>query len=870
MAKVADLHVFMVVSRFALLTILFLLIAPKAISQDVLNEQLTLKLNNITLKEALDAIANETNISFSYSTRSIPVDQKVSVDATNLKLSEVLDQLFLGLRIEYVWLENKMILRKSKNNPILHEKYTISGYVLDLNDGETLIGATVLVEELGIGTIVNPYGFYSITLPSGNYTLNYSYIGYESQSKPITLQGNMNIDVNLEFSSSLLQEVVVTISDSVQTVDNVHANVTQLSNSTILQKPSVLGEPDVIKSLDILPGIQLFNDGSTFFNVRGGNRDQNQILVDEAPIYNPAHLLGLFSSFTPEAIKDIKIYKGNAGADFGGRISSVMDIHTKDGNLKKFHMNGRLGLVTTQLSLEGPIAKDRSSFFLSGRRSYIDAFLSNEDFDKFYFFDITGKVNLKLNDNNRLFLSVFSSNDEYIDNEGLAWSNIAGTIRWNHTFNDRLFANTTFYSSKYEYKLISAPGQVWSNHIANASLKTDFTFYRNPQSTHKFGFKLSGHNFNPGNLTGNDGAPFVPKRNATEFSLYYSNERLLSPKWLFTYGIRLSTWTNFGRTIEYTIDEDYQVTDTTTYENRNSYNDYINLEPRIKLTHIVNDKNFLTLNYARSAQYINLISNSISPFNNLEVWLPASINIKPQTADQISFGWTHKRKKWQLNLETYYKAMQNQIDYANQAELLLNPHFEAEIRSGKGTAYGLEAVLSKQTGKLTGSVAYVLSRSTREIEGINDGKPFAALSDRPVQFSINAAFEKSERSNFSGTLMILSGSPVTTPTSFYQYAGRTVPIYAEKNNDRLPAYHRLDLGWSYRLNKVVRKYNHFLTVSFFNFYGQKNSVLRSFNKVVLEDDTIVVPTEINNPEELKATHRFVYQVVPSISYSFKL
>lgn len=854
----------------ALVTILLLLMAPDAVSQNILDKRITLNLNKVTLEEAFDIIADEAGISFSYSTRSIPIDQKVSINISEEKLSEVLDQLFLGLRIEYVWLENKMILRKSKSDSFENPKYTISGFITDQNDGESLIGATILAEELGVGTIANEYGFYSITLPTGNYTLKYTYIGYERQSHPISLRGNVNLDVNLAFVASLLQEAIVTINDSVRTVDNVHSNGTQLSNSTILQKPSVLGEPDVIKSLDILPGIQLFNDGSTFFNVRGGNRDQNQLLVDEAPIYNPAHLLGLFSSFTPEAIKDIKIYKGNAGADFGGRISSVMDIHTKEGNLKEFQMNGRVGLVTTQLSIEGPIAKDRSSFFLSGRRSYLDAFLRNEDFEQFYFADITGKINLKIDDNNRVFFSVFSSNDKYINNEGLAWENIAGTIRWNHTFNDRLFANTTFYSSRYEYKLITAPGQIWSNRIANASLKTDFTFYRKPQSTQKFGFRISGHNFNPGNQEGNESAPFVPKRNATEISLYFSNERQLSSRWLFTYGLRLSTWTNFGRTIEYTINEEYQVTDTTTYEDRSSYNEYSNLEPRLKLTHILDNHNFLNINYSRSAQYINLISNSISPFNNLEVWLPASVNIKPQTADQISLGWMHNKENWQLSVEGYFKAMQNQIDYANQAELLLNPHFEAEIRSGEGRAYGLEAILTRKTGKLIGSLSYVMAKSTRKIDGINNGNLYAALSDRPIQFSINAVFRKSTRSDFSGTLMILSGSPVTTPTSFFQYAGRTVPIYAEKNNDRLPTYHRLDLGWSHRLNKAEHKFNHFLTLSVFNFYGQKNSVLRSFNKIVLEDNTIVVPAEINNPEALKATHRYVYQAVPSISYSFKL
>lgn len=839
--------------------------------EDVLDRRINIQLKDISLTEALNEVSELGDISFSYSSRIIPRDHKVTIEATNVQLREVLDHLFRDLQVEYVWLEGKVIIRKSrKESKPLNETYTISGYIVDQGDGETLIGATVMAEQLDAGTIANTYGFYSLTLPAGAYSLKYSYLGYESQVQEVSLQSNQNMDIDLKASTSLLQEVVVTVSDSIQAVDLAHSNITQISNISVLQKPSILGEPDVIKSLDTQPGIQLFNDGSTFFNVRGGNRDQNQILVDEAPIYNPAHLLGLFSSLTPESIKDIKIYKGNAGADFGGRISSVMDIHTKDGNLKEFHMNGRIGLITAQLSLEGPIVKEQSSFFISGRRSYIDAFLSSEDIDEFYFSDLTGKINLKINDNNRLFLSAFSSNDEYINEEGLAWKNIAGTIRWNHTFNDRLFSNTTLYSSKYEYKLITSPTQTWENHIANISLKTDFTFFKKPESTHKFGFKLSGHNFNPGNIENDENAPFVPKRNATELSLYYSNERQLSPTWLLTYGMRLSTWTNYGKTIEYTIDEDYQVTDTTTYEDRSSYNDYANLEPRIKLTYILDKRNFLNINYARSAQYINLISNSISPFNNLEVWLPASTNIKPQTADQISLGWTHRQSKWQLSTEIYYKSMQNQIDYANQAELLLNPHFEAEIRTGEGEAYGFETALTKKSGKLTGSVAFALARSTRTIEGINNGKSYAALSDRPAQFSINTVLTKNERTNFSGSLIISSGSPVTTPTSFYQYAGRTVPIYAEKNNDRLPTYHRLDLGWSHRLNKLERKFNHFISISIFNFYGQKNSVLRGFNKIILEDGEIVVPTEINNPEELTSTHRFVYQVVPSISYSFNL
>ncbi len=839
---------------------------------DVFDKKVNLNLKKTPLSDVLDQIAEQVGISFSYSTRNIPINDKVTLRIEEKTLRETLDEVFLGMKIEYLWIEGKMILRKAKKTADEDRSFTISGYLRDQSDGESLIGATVLVEELGAGTIANAYGFYSLSLPAGRYTIKYSYIGYEEMVENVSLNTDINLNLDLNTSTAFLQEIIITPSDSAQLVDNIHSNVTLLDNATILQKPSALGEPDVIKSLDVLPGIQLFRDGSTFFNVRGGGRDQNQMLVDEAPIYNPAHLLGLFSSFMPEAIKDIKLYKGNAPADFGGRISSVMDIRTRDGNLKNFGMTGRLGLISTRLAIEGPIKKDASSFFLSGRRSHIKTLLASEDLDEFVFSDLTGKVNLKINDKNRLFLSVFSSNDEYLQDEGLTWQNIAGTIRWNHVFNDRLFSNTTFYSSRYDYKMISSPVVTWENHIANASLKTDFTFYKNPSSTLKFGFKLSGHNFNPGNLEGapENGAPFVPKRNASEFSLYYSNEKQFSEKWLLTYGFRLSSWTNFGRTIEYQIDNNYQVVDTTTYETRDSYNDYSNLEPRLKLTHILDDRNFINFNYARSAQYLNLISNSISPFNNLEVWLPASINIQPQLADQVSVGWTHDREQWQLTVEGYYKAMQNQLDYANQAQLLLNPQFEAELRSGNGNAYGLETMFTKKTGKFTGTLTYVYSRSTRKINGINNDRRYPAVSDRPHQLAVNAILKKSPRTNFSGTLLVSSGAPITTPTSFYQFSGRTVPIYAEKNNNRLPTYHRLDLGWQHRLNRTEQKFNHYLTVSIFNFYSQRNSILRSFNKIVLENGDFRVPTTINNAKRLTPTHRFVYQAVPAISYSFKL
>ncbi len=840
-----------------------------------MQQRISVNFQDNPLSDVLDEISRIGDISFSYSSRHIPVNEKVTLSFEDETLEVILDSLFMSFGIEYDLIEGKVILTRSKTED-KPKTYTISGYLKDEADGETLLGATVLIRGTSQGVITNAYGFYAITLPEGVYDLQYSFVGYEDVNLKTDLRHNLVQNVNLSVDASLLEEIIVTPGDSAIIVENMHSNAITLENSTIINKPAVLGESDLIKSLDIIPGVQLFRDGSTFFNVRGGDRDQNQILVDEAPIYNPAHLLGIFSSFMPEAIKDLKLYKGNLPAHLGGRISSVMDIKTRDGNLKKLSANGSLGLVSGRFAVEGPVRKDKSSFFVSGRRSYIQSMIRvlDPDFNTLYFTDFTAKTNVRLNQKNRLFLSTYLGKDEFSDEGGIKWENKAGTIRWNHIFGEQLFSNTTFYTSKYEYVLDNSD-IIWKNHIANVSLKTDFTLYHNHRNTIRFGFKLSGHNFNPGNAVDTTGSipvgyDFVPKRNATELSVYASNDQEIGERFLFNYGYRLSSWTNIGRTIEYEIDENYLVVDSTIYDTRDSYNEYSNLEPRLSLTYLANSKNFIKLNYTKSAQYINLISNSISPFNNLEVWLPASTNIKPQIADQVALGWFYEGKQWRFNVEGYYKSMRNQIDYINQAKLLLNAHLEAEVRQGRGKAYGIEVQLAKTKGSITGWISYAYSRSFRKIHGINNGRSYSALWDIPHQLTLNAVFNASDRSTLSGTLYLSSGAPISTPTSFYEYSGRVVPIYGSKNNDRLPRYHRFDVSWNYRLNKKEQRFDHFLTLSVFNLYGQKNSILENFNKIESENGQFRVPVNVSGERQIAPTRIFVYSIVPSITYSFRL
>lgn len=840
--------------------------------QKTLDIRISVSVDQITFAEALVEIEAQTNVSFSYSSKQINTEQIVSLHVVNLPLDQALNQFFFPLHIEYELVENKIILKPSDA-----VNYTVSGYIRDHLDGENIIGATVLVKGLSRGAISNTYGFYSITMPSGIYELQYSYLGYGNKNQNIKLDRNKSQNISLSTMASELDEIVITPEDSSLRIENAHHHTLTIDNTAIIQKTATMGESDVIKSLEVIPGIQLFRDGSTFFNVRGGDRDQNQILLDEAPIYNPAHFLGLFSAIMPEVVKDMKIYKGDLPARMGGRLSSVLDISTRDGNLKEFSSFGSIGMISGRLAIEGPIIKNKSSFFVSGRRSFIQSIvqLSDPTFTSLFFSDFTAKANLLINDKNRIYLSTYSGKDEFITDGGLKWGNKATTLRWNHLYSNRLFSNTTLYTSKYEYALVSPPNLTWKNHISNVSLKSDFTFYKSIDHTLNFGFKWSGHNFNPGNAEdslGNipDNIAFVPKRNATEFSIYYDEERKINDKLLITIGLRISTWTNYGKTIEYQYDKDHQMVDSTIYDTRGAYNTFANLEPRLSATYLVSVKSFLKFNYSRSAQYINLISNSISPFNNLEVWMPASLNIAPQIANQFTVGWYRRGEKYNWQVESYYKALQNQIDYSNQAQLLLNPYLEGEVRAGRGKAYGIEGMVTKTQGKLTGWLSYTLSKSVRNIEGINGNNQYSALWDIPHQLSIYANYKARKRINLSGTFRLSSGAPITTPTSFYQYAGRVVPIYDKKNNDRLPVYHRFDFSASFQLNKSHRKFKHALTLSIFNFYGQKNVILKNYNKVLTSDGKFIVPTNISGNIEVIPSKVYIYDVVPSITYSFKI
>ncbi len=864
--------------RPVLITLLFAaLFTGKVNAQEKVTErQITLSIDNGTLKSLLVAINAETGIEFSYSSHKINIHQKINVHAEDEPISAVMDRLFSQLLISYEEVGGKIVLKPTQFDE--NQKTTLSGFVKDSQSGETLIGATVYIPALQSGAITNAFGYFSLSVPPNQYDVIVSYVGYQNQVKSLNLTDKIEFDFSLEADQNVLETVEVTPDEDQLILENVKSGVIAIDNAQLTQKAFALGQPDLIKSLDVIPGVQLFKDGSSFFNVRGGARDQNQILLDDAPIYNPSHLLGLLSSLSPEAVKAAKLYKGDLPANFGGKIASVLDLRARDGDMKQWGVEGSLGMVAGRLAVEGPIKKDKSSVYISGRKSHINGVLQaiQPDVRKIHFSDFHAKTNLSINRDNRVYLSGYQGVDEFSFNKGgIGWSNRSGTLRWNHIFSPKWFANATFYASKYQYQLSGDNNLTWKSHIANASLKLDLTRYKNDRNTAQMGFKFSGHNFNPGNVEDSlgqipYGLSFVPKRNASETSFYWSQELRAGKKWWITYGFRLSNWANFGRTIEYEFDSAYNFVDSTHYNDRSKYHEIGNLEPRLNLTFQATDHHYFKLNYTNTVQYFTLISNSISPFNNLEVWLPASINIKPQRANQLTLGWLLNYEKWSFSMDAYAKVMENQIDYPDQPKLLLNPLIEGELRTGLGEASGIELTLSKKSGRFTGWVAYAYARSFVQIDEINLGNKYPTNWDRPHQFVLFGNLSMGRKSNLSGTFYWSSGAPITTPTSFYQFQDRVVPYYSEKNNDRLPNYHRFDLSYRVQLNKPERDFKHALKFSLFNLYSQKNTIFQNFNKIQLEDGSYSVPGNVLGNDHLKSTHIFVYTVVPSISYEFKL
>jgi hypothetical protein len=873
-----------------LITILIISLSCLVRAQDALiQNKISIHLQNVILPEALEELTKISGASFSYNPDKIDKDKKINIQADNKTLNEILQSFLPSMNLEYILIENKIVLKKSKEKTNITTSlssarfFTLSGFIRDLTSGEALVGASISLPFSPTGSTSNEYGFYSLRLPEGQYEIDYSFMGYHGTVKKISLFADTRISIELNPGAKEIEEVIIKAFEESKGFEKTQTSESFITSTSISKMPAFMGEQDVIKSLQTIPGIKFYGDGSNLFYVRGGNRDQNMILVDEAVLYNPSHMLGFFSSFNPGAINSIKIYKGDMPAEYGGRLSSLIDIKTREGNMKKFHISGNTGLFATGLSAEGPFSKDKSSYFLSVRRSQLEWIFRKTapKMDKLYFTDLNIKFNFRLNDHNRIFFSTYGGKDKYLNgskdnSSGIQWENVAGTLRWNHIFSERIFSNTSFTGSRYDYDFITSTqrNEKWNSHISNFTFKSDFTFYPKPENTLKFGFLLSTAYFNPGNfesgVNANPDVPIVPQKNTREQAIYFSSEQYINTKISLRYGLRLSGWSNIGETIEVVYDENKKPVDTTFYPPGKKYHQYLVLEPRLSIRYMLTSHSSIKAAYSRTSQFVNLLSNSVSPFTSMEVWMPASLNIKPQLADQVVLGYQllSGNEKYTLSLEGFYKKMQNQIDYTDHAQMLFNPFIEGELRFGVSISTGIELMLSKNVGLLTGWIAYTLSSTRLKFEDINKGKEFPASFDRPHDLSIVGQYHLRPRWQVSACWIIMSGGTYTSPTGFYVYNNYQVPVYEEKNNERMPVYHRLDLATELQLNKNGSKSEHLLKFSLYNAYARKNPIAINYNKISNDNNTILVPANHAVLPELVNTMTYLFRVIPSLSYSF--
>ena len=770
------------------------------------------------------------------------------------------------------------------------EKFTLSGTIIDANSNETLIGVNVVIPEVKTGVTTNEYGFYSITLPKGIYSVQISYLGYQNIEESINLNQNTKNNFNLYSNETALKEVVITGNKTKIDIKKPEMSVNKLSISAIKKMPVVLGEVDVLKSILLLPGVTNAGEGASGFNVRGGGADQNLILLDEATIFNSSHVFGFFSVFNPDAIKDLKLYKGGIPARYGGRASSVLDIYQKDGNSKSFHLNGVIGLISSRILAEGPLVKNKGSFLIGGRSSYAHLFLKLSEEQKnnsAYFYDLNTKLSYKLDSNNSVYLSGYFGRDVFSLNK--SFSNIFGNstlnLRWNHLFSEKLFSNLSLIYSDYYYGLdLDFIGFQWDSGIKNYNIKYDFKNYISDKFKLNYGLNGIYYEFNPGtikpsNLESGINFDQLDKKYAFEPAVYINADHELSNKIALSYGLRYSMFYRLGQSTvniyennnPVIFNPDLQIYEkatpigTTIYDKNKVIESYNYLEPRFSLAYQINDDQSIKASYNRIVQYLQLISNTSSP-TPLDVWTPSDSFIKPQIADQVALGYFKNLENgmYSLEVETYYKEVQNRLDYIDGADLIANKAIEQVILNGQLRSYGLEIMFRKNEGKFNGWVSYTLSKSEQQTPGrtaletgINNGQWYNSVYDKLHNIAITSSYTLNEKWSFGANFALQSGQPVTYPVGQYEYLGITVPSYGLRNKNRLLAYHHLDIAATLtpKSNKD-RQWKGEWVFSIYNLYNRKNAASINFRQNV----------DTGSNEAIKTS---IFGIVPAVSYNFK-
>jgi len=852
----------------------------------------TLKFKNTPLQVVFKEISQQSGIPVSYSVSQIPVDAPVSVNVKNVTAERALKEICKPLKLTYNYVENQFVIKplkespkENKNEKDVTEYHTFSGYVYDASSHEAVPGTNIYTSDIRYGTTTNGYGFYSLTIPAGTYTMKCSFLGYKPDSLGIELNKNIIHNFKIEIDEIALKPVEITVKeDSNKYVVSNRLGVDEPSPAKLAKMPVFFSEPDVIKSLQFMPGIKNTIDGSSYYFVRGGERDQNLILLDDAPLYNPSHLFGFFSGINPETLTEIRLHKSDFPAYVGGKLSSVLELRTKEGNRNKFGMSGEWGLLTSRLSFEGPLFKKRSSFYISARSSHI-AFLAKvlmSDIDQFSFSDLHFKYNITLNSKNRLYYSFYGGLDRFIrnrgnDKDGIQWGNFLTSIRWNRLWNERLFSNSILYVSIYSYDLYQSFNSEtrWNSQISTVGLKNDFTFFKSHKVSHYFGYHACFHSYNPGVILSKVDLtsyviPPIEQLTTGESSFYYSNQRKLTEKFSLRYGLRFSTFANYGPAKYYIFDEGHMVTDSVEVEKIGRYNTFLRLEPSLTFTRLFGEKSSIKFNYFRAHQYHQVLSNSISPFTSIEVWYPSTPNVKPQVADQMALGWFSLMGKHNItfSVELFAKWLRNQFDYENQASLFLNPMIERELRFGDTKVGGFEVMFRKETGRLQGWVGYSYTRAIKQVDGVNNNNPYPAYGHRPVDVSLFMRWQPKQRWLYTLGIVYASGMPYTTPTGYYDYMGYKVPVYSKKNNSRMPDYFRTDISAQLMLNKPHRKFKHYLTFSIYNLTNNKNPAFLYFNKIIDDDGKFVIPSNYSEDYQLQPTQQILLGIIPSIKYNF--
>ena len=771
------------------------------------------------------------------------------------------------------------------------KRFTISGTIKDARNGEDLIGAVVYVRDLNSGAQTNLYGFYSISLDEGSYILEFRYLGYATQTKNVLLNENIRLDVELKSDDVELEEVVILGSGSDRNVTRVDMSINELDIRTIRKVPALLGEVDIIKSIQLLPGVSTVGEGASGFNVRGGDVGQNLVLLDEAPVYNASHLLGFFSVFNPDIVKDVKLYKGAIPARYGGRLTSVLDIRLKEGNNRRFAAAGGIGTIFSRLTLETPIVKNRSSFVISARRSYIDVFAKAftdvlSDGAGLNFYDLTMKTNYDFSSKDRLYLSAYFGRDvfKFDAQQGISWGNATASMRWNHLFNDRLFANTTVFYSDYDYALAFGQDNIdkfeWNSRIRTFNFKPELNYYLNTRNVITFGGDLIYYRFNPAEASGISNGEIaqinLEKEFAVEAALYAGNEQELSDRLSVQYGLRASTYWRLGpgNVIEYGDAEPGRrrpPVSVSTVGPWESIAQYFNWEPRISARYQLDASSSLKASFNRTAQYIHLISNTTAS-NPLDVWRPSSNNLRPQTGHQWALGYFKNfggEKIIETSVEAYFRDTHYQVEYIDGADLLINPFLEGDLLSGTGRAYGLEFLVRKPAGKFNGWVSYTLGRTELKTEGINNGTWYPTRFDQLHNLKVAAFYELSDRWTLSSNFTFLSGTPATFPTSRFEMQEYLIPhnAFATRNNFRIPDYHRLDISATWYGKKFrkgqERKNRDYWVFGVYNLYARRNPF-----SIYFSQGTERQP--IGSPIETFATRvSIIGTIIPAVSYNFE-